>query len=142
MIPSALKTLWEKSLDSATSHPLPIALSLWPSHEGPSLAWDFLILEIHHIHHIVKCARRKLPSTLPGTSPGPMEVDERAPSRCTTPIPCLCESEPSTLIPVPGSLIGEKPPLLLLPIEPFLQWTQGLPWENNSQPHAYTLTPS
>ena len=88
---SALKLLWEKSLDSATSHPLPTALFIQPSHEGPSLMWDSLVLEIPHIPHIAKCTRRELPSTLPGTSPGSLEVHERVPSRCITPTPFHCD---------------------------------------------------
>lgn len=91
MITIRIKNPVGKKLGLSNLAPSPHCPFLWPSHEGPPLVWVFLVLESPHISHIVKCARRKLPSTSPGTSPGPMEVDKRATSRCTTPTPFLRE---------------------------------------------------
>ena len=91
MITIRIKTPVGKKLGLSNFALYPHCPFLWPSHEGPSLVREFLVLESPHNPHIVKCARRKLPSTLPGTSPGPTEVDERATSRCTTPTPFLRE---------------------------------------------------
>ena len=42
-----------------------------------------------HNYHVVKCVNRKLLFTVLGIDPGPLEADERAPSRCTTSAPSV-----------------------------------------------------
>ena len=108
---SALKPQLEKSLDSATSHaPTLPSLSL-AFHEGPFAVGVPSTGDPSHLS-IVKCARRKLPPTLPGTNGLPPAVLHPPPF-------FLCE--PRT--PTSGSPTEKKLPLLLLLIEPIPQWT-------------------
>ena len=72
--------------------------------------------------------------------PWPDGGDERDPSRCTTPTPFPVISELPALVLVPGSpsrksFRSTSPHRILSPMD------LRPPWENNSQPHAYTPTP-
>ena len=72
-------------------------LSLWPSREGSSLVWDFLVLEDpYSLHREMREAQNT--SYMPGMNPSPVEADERAPSRCTIPIPFLCDPRAPQLL--------------------------------------------
>ena len=77
MITTRIKTSVGKKLGLNNIAPSPHCPPSGPS-RGPLLG-EALVLEASHSPHIVKCAKRKLLSTLPGASPSPLEVSEWLP---------------------------------------------------------------
>ena len=88
---------------------------------------------------IVKCAKRRILPTFQGrTLALRRRMNGFLPAVLTHPLSLRSQNSP-TLVLIPGSPADKKLPLLLILIEPFSQWTQGLPL--GKQPAAAYLHP-